>query len=240
MLLVRRDNSLPGNPATHIVMQHRADTGNFWCIPGGARDRGETMRQTAFREAREEVSLPRNCEQGPNPLIRVRSEATLTDHGAWKYLTVIADVLGNFMPRRPPGDTESLWVGWVPIDQVGERSAGYWPLMPAFWDVWPEAKAIVESMNQPVPAPVPPTVPPPVLSSGPAPGPAPIDEPTLAETGEPVPPLGGSTATTSSGNAPVSDPVTYLRGDEDEDIGAERKGLAALQNLCFWFIPAEP
>lgn len=219
MLLVRRDNTRPGNPATHIVMQHRADN-RYWAIPGGARDVGETYRQTAIRETSEETSLPLNCAEGPNPLVVVRREAALTDHGAWKYVTLIADVVGQFVPRRRPFDVESLSVEWVPIDQVGVGRIT--PLLPAFGEAWPTLLEMVREMDLPIPAPK--------------------DDPKLAETGQPVPPPQvsvGLTAATSGGEALVPNPFTRA-SDDEEDLRMEREWLAAQENLCLWFIPAMP
>ncbi|KAG6366510.1 hypothetical protein INS49_000687 [Diaporthe citri] len=214
ILLVRRDNARPGNPATHIVMQHRADN-RSWAIPGGVRDYGESFRQTALREAEEEISLPRNCTEGPNPLVVVRREETLLDHGVWK---------------RPPGDFESLSVEWVPIDQVGVRGGRFFPLLPAFWEAWPALLDMVREMDQPVLRLRPPIVQPTAVQPT-------TVQPTLAETGEPVPPPG---VPDGPGDAPVPGPFTYFSGDED-DPGTEIDWLAgAEEGLCVWYIPAMP
>ncbi|KKY38564.1 hypothetical protein UCDDA912_g01401 [Diaporthe ampelina] len=194
MLLVRRDGTLPGNPATHIVMQHRADN-RSWAIPGGARDYGETFRQAAIREASEETSLPLDCAEGASPLVVVRREATLLDHGAWKYTTLVADVLGaGFEPRRRPGDVESLSVEWVPIDQVGVRGGRFWPLLPAFWEAWPLLLAMVRQMGGPVPAKVDEQAPP-----------RPVDN--------------GSTAAASNLEPPGRPVPTIVDNDDDDDGG---------------------
>lgn len=206
-------------------MQHRADN-STWAIPGGVRDQGESFRQTALREAWEEASLPRNCTEGPNPLVVVRREATLLDHAVWKYVTLIADVVGPFEPRRPAGDFESLSVEWAPIDQVGVKGGRFFPLLPAFWEAWPALLDMVRELDQPV---QPPTVQLPTFQP-------PTGQPTLAETGEPVPPPGVSDG---SAEAPVPGPFTYLSGDED-DLGTEIDWGAGQENLCLWFIPAMP
>lgn len=196
-------------------MQHRADN-ESWAIPGGSRDYGESYRQTALREANEEVSLPLNCTEGPNPLVVVRREVTLTDHAVWKYVTFIADVVGDFEPTRPPRDVESVSVEWVPIEQVGVRGGRFFPLLPAFWEAWEPLLAHVREMDQPV------------LRLR--------DQPTLAETGAPVPLPG---VPDGSAEAPVPGPFTYFSGDEEEP-GPEIDWAAGQDNLCLWFIPAMP
>lgn len=178
-------------------MQHRADT-RSWAIPGGARDQGETFRQTALREAAEEVSLPRNCTEGPSPLVVVRREEMLLDHGVWQYVTLIADVMGPFEPRRPPGDTEGLSVEWVPIDQVGERSGRFFPLLPAFWEAWPALLDMVREMDQPVLR-----LQPPIVR-------ATTVQPTIAGTGEPAPPPG-----VPDGSGDPETGIDWLTGAEE-------------------------
>ncbi|KAL1874443.1 hypothetical protein Daus18300_003461 [Diaporthe australafricana] len=159
LLLVRRDYSLPGHPATHIVMQHRDDFTSGgrqdltspdeepWGIPGGALEYGETPRQAAIREASEEVSLPFDCARGDSPLIAAREKIVLARHEAWKYTTFIADVLRDFEPRMPPDDFESFSVEWVPIDQVGVGR--FSPLLPAFLDAWPTLRAMIQRVDRP-------------------------------------------------------------------------------------------
>lgn len=205
------------------MLQHRADR-RAWSTPGGARDYGETYREAALREASEEISLPLNCTQGPNPLIVIRHEVTLLDHSVWKYVTVIADVVGDFVPRRRPGDTESLSVEWVPIDQVGKGR--FFPLLPAFWEAWSQLLEIIRPDESVAPAPT--------EQPGPAPteqpGPAPTEETTLADVDDNFP-----------GEAPVPGPFEYFSDEnEDDDLGTELEWLPGQENLCLWFIPAMP
>lgn len=205
------------------MLQHRADN-NFWSTPGGARDYGESYREAALREASEEISLPLNCTQGPNPLIVIRHEVALLDHSVWKYVTVIADVVGDFVPRRRPGDTESHSVEWVPIDQVGRGR--FFPLLPAFWEAWPQLLEILRQDESVAPAPT--------EQPGPAPteqpGPAPTEETVLADEDDKLP-----------GEAPVPGPFDYFSdSDEDDGLGTELQWLPGQENLCLWFIPAMP
>lgn len=197
------------------MLQHRADN-RSWSTPGGARDYGETYRETALREASEEISLPLNCTQGPNPLIVIRHEVALLDHSVWKYVTVIADVVSDFEPARRPGDTESLSVEWVPIDQVGHGR--FFPLLPAFWEAWPQLLEILRQDESVAPAPTE------------QPGPAPTEETTPADEDDKFP-----------GEAPVPNAFDYFSdSDEDEDLGTELQWLPGQENLCLWSIPAMP
>lgn len=112
-------------------------------------DPGETPRQAALREANEEISLPTDCTQGSNPLVVMRRDMMEADHISWKYTTFVGDVMRPFDPRRPPGDTESVAVEWAPIDQVGKSGGKYFPLLPAFWEIWDTLREMVRTMGPP-------------------------------------------------------------------------------------------
>lgn len=143
ILLVRRDNLKAADPVTHVILQHRSlstTAGGTWAMPGGALDEGETPRQAAIREASEEVGLPLDCADGPDPAITIWYEHAFLDHGTWKYTTVIADVVKPFEPAVQQGDTESLEVKWVAVKDVETL-----PLHPSFEQAWPELKSLVET-----------------------------------------------------------------------------------------------
>lgn len=143
MLLARRDYNNTDRPVTHVVLQHRSfstTAGGTWALPGGALDEGESPRQAAIREASEEVGLPQDCADGLDPAIVIWYERALLDHRAWRYTTVIADVRKPFEPKVPHGDTESLKVKWIAIQDVEGL-----PLHPSFEQAWPELKSILET-----------------------------------------------------------------------------------------------
>jgi 8-oxo-dGTP pyrophosphatase MutT (NUDIX family) len=54
--LVPAASAVVTNDRGEILMQRRVDN-NFWALPGGAMDFGETIVQTAEREVREETGL---------------------------------------------------------------------------------------------------------------------------------------------------------------------------------------
>lgn len=111
-------------------------SGNTWALPGGAIDQGETPREGAIREAEEEIGLPRRSTKGVDPLMIVRQEVAILDHGRWKYIYVIADLLKDFEPRITDG--EGLDVEWVPVEEVHHRR-----LHPDFADAWPRLLEII-------------------------------------------------------------------------------------------------
>ena len=48
--IVHRKNKL-------LMVKHRGDEGEFWCLPGGAIEEGETPAEAAIRELKEECNV---------------------------------------------------------------------------------------------------------------------------------------------------------------------------------------
>ncbi|ROV98395.1 hypothetical protein VMCG_07146 [Cytospora schulzeri] len=92
--------------------------------------------QGAIREAEEEVGLPPRSTLGPDPLMVVRQEIALMDHGMWKYTYIISDILKDFEPRIT--DNEGIGVEWVRVEEVHKR-----PLHEDFADAWPRLLQII-------------------------------------------------------------------------------------------------
>ena len=107
-----------------VLLQHRAPWshgGDTWGVPGGARDRDETVEQAALRETVEETALD---------VTRVEIVARhVADHGSWSYTTLVARA-----PERLPvvPERESVALRWVPIDEVEQLD-----LHTAFAASWP-------------------------------------------------------------------------------------------------------
>jgi 8-oxo-dGTP diphosphatase len=120
-LLLRRDGS---SGAVAVLMQHRAgwtSDGDTWGLPGGARDSHETWVAAALREAAEEAGI---AVAG----VSVLAESP-DDHGAWAYVTVVADAVG---PLTVTPNAESAELRWVHPDRVAALN-----LHPGFARSWP-------------------------------------------------------------------------------------------------------
>lgn len=129
LLLVRRDQTRRGNPPTEVLLHHRSTataSGNTWALPGGIVD----PQAVRHPQAEEEVGLLRRSTRGRDPLLVVRREVAILDHGAWKYTYVIAELKREFRPRITDG--EGLGVKWVPVEMVRRRR-----LHPDFAEAWP-------------------------------------------------------------------------------------------------------
>lgn len=123
---------LAHDPERGILLQHRVAWSHFggtWALPGGARHRGESAVDGAFREAAEEAGVPQGA-------VRPRFTA-VADLGFWSYTTVVADVIRPFEPEIT--DPESVELRWVPIEAVTEL-----PLHPGFEAAWPALRADLE------------------------------------------------------------------------------------------------
>ncbi|MEC3973930.1 NUDIX hydrolase [Amycolatopsis sp. H20-H5] len=113
------------DPERGVLLQRRAwwvHHGRTWALPGGAVEAGETPREAATREAREEAAVPLDA-------VRTLS-ASLVDHGNWRYTTVLAAVTGPVGERV--ANAESAELRWVPPDEV----AGF-RLHSDFASAWP-------------------------------------------------------------------------------------------------------
>lgn len=128
-LLIRHEGD---DGQTRYLLQKRSPWvhhGDTWSTPGGAIGRDETPEHGAMREAREEFGpLPRN-------LAHHHTDVS-TDHGDWKYHTVVMDSPEHFMPRGG-GSTEDETAGaaWHTAGEIEElRHSG--DLHPGFAGSW--------------------------------------------------------------------------------------------------------
>ncbi|MCS5719904.1 NUDIX hydrolase [Herbiconiux sp. CPCC 205763] len=116
------------DPASGILLQHRAEWSHFggtWGLPGGARHEGESAMAGAIREAGEEAGVPADA-------LEIAFTSVL-ELGFWSYETVVTRALRPFQPSI--GDTESLELRWVPLDEVDAL-----PLHPGFGASWPQLR----------------------------------------------------------------------------------------------------
>lgn len=123
---------LAHDPSRGVLMQHRvgwSHHGGTWALPGGALHRGESARQGALREAREEAGVPQDAVR---PFL-----LSVADRGVWSYSTLVARVTRPFEPVI--SDAESLALAWVPVDRVDAL-----PLHPGFASAWPLLRGLLD------------------------------------------------------------------------------------------------
>lgn len=123
------------NPnGTRALLQRRfrgITHSNTWVCPGGIIEPGESAREAAFREAREEAGIPEGA-------VDVVGEY-VDQHDDWAFTTIV----GTADPRRVPARVttwEAVDARWVPLRDV-ERL----PLHPGFAAVWPHLRKVIKS-----------------------------------------------------------------------------------------------
>jgi 8-oxo-dGTP pyrophosphatase MutT (NUDIX family) len=101
--------------AARLLMTRRSEFVHFprtWSFPGGALEAGESSIDAALREIGEELGVPAAA-------VSVVSTVPGTDHGVWRYVYVLADLLPQWTDMRLRLNFESEAVEWVaPADMA--------------------------------------------------------------------------------------------------------------------------
>ena len=91
-----------------LVRRGKAPREGSWSLPGGRQRLGETLRETARREVREETG----CDVAVTALLDALDSITRDDGGAIAYHYTLVDFLAEWRagPARAGGDaTEAVW-----------------------------------------------------------------------------------------------------------------------------------
>ena len=104
-------NTIVTNDEGEILLIRRTDNGN-WSLPGGAIDPGETIRQAAVRETREETGI--DCRvfrisglySNPNHVIEYTSDGEVRQE-----FSIVLEA--EYVSGRPTPSDESSHVEWV-------------------------------------------------------------------------------------------------------------------------------
>jgi ADP-ribose pyrophosphatase YjhB (NUDIX family) len=85
-----------------------------WRLPGGGQDTGETIMQTAVREAREETGL----DVTPLGIITAHDSITRDARGQVEYHYTLVDVVAESRDGVAKAGDDAVDVRWVTVDEI--------------------------------------------------------------------------------------------------------------------------
>ncbi|HEY3110625.1 MAG TPA: NUDIX hydrolase [Chloroflexota bacterium] len=111
-----------------LLVQRGKEPGRgFWAVPGGMVDLGETSRQAAAREAREETGL----DVGVGEVFWVADAIRRDADGRVSYHNVIVDFLAYAPSGDPVCGDDAMDVRWCGPEELAEiePTPTMWPLL---------------------------------------------------------------------------------------------------------------
>ena len=100
-----------------LIVKHQQDGVEWWCLPGGAVETGETPQQAAIRELAEE------CNVRGRVVRRISLQESTDDDVTITFLVDIGDqepALGSD-PEFLQDDQVLVDLGWRSLDEIPER-----------------------------------------------------------------------------------------------------------------------
>ena len=97
-----------------LVQRAKPPIRHMWSIPGGAQEIGETVREGALRELKEETALDAEIIG----LIDVVDSVTCDDDGRVRFHYTLVDFAAEWIAGEAAPDTDVAAVRWVPISEL--------------------------------------------------------------------------------------------------------------------------
>jgi 8-oxo-dGTP diphosphatase len=97
-----------------LVRRAKPPVRRAWSIPGGAQEIGETVREAALRELKEETDIDAEIIG----LIDVVDAVTRDDDGRVKFHYTLVDFAAEWRGGEAVADTDVDAVRWVPLDEL--------------------------------------------------------------------------------------------------------------------------
>ena len=91
-----------------------------WSLPGGAQELGETVRETAVREVREET----NIEIEVTHLIDVVDGITRDEDGRVRMHYTLVDFAAEWRAGEPVAGSDAMGAQWIHPDDLGPLRRG--------------------------------------------------------------------------------------------------------------------
>ncbi|MBP2294901.1 NUDIX hydrolase [Azospirillum rugosum] len=99
-----------------LIRRGRPPRMGQWSLPGGAQAVGETVFETAVREALEETGL----HVVPTEVVTVVDAMTLDDAGAVQFHYTLVEVAADSPEGEPVCADDALEARWVTVDEAAE------------------------------------------------------------------------------------------------------------------------
>ena len=98
-----------------LIRRGRPPNAGRWSVPGGGVDLGESMREAAARELREETGL----EATLGPIVEVLERIVPDESGRTKYHYVIVDFVGTEPRGELVATDDAAEARWVKLEELG-------------------------------------------------------------------------------------------------------------------------
>jgi len=97
-----------------LVRRGRAPSRGLWAVPGGAVELGETLREAAEREVREETGVIVKARD----FVHAFDAITRRADGEVEHHYVVVDLLADYVGGEPTAGDDALEAAWIRVDEV--------------------------------------------------------------------------------------------------------------------------
>jgi len=97
-----------------LVKRAKEPDGGRWTIPGGAVELGETVREAAAREVREECGI----EVEVGPVVGVVDAIFSDEEGRIRFHYILIDLLAKYKGGELAPASDALAIRWVPLEEL--------------------------------------------------------------------------------------------------------------------------
>ena len=99
-----------------LVKRRNPPSKGLWSIPGGCVELGETMKEAAEREVKEETGVIIRAKDPVNTFDLIDRD----DQGCIRFHYVIVDLLANYVSGKPNPSSDACGARWVTSQELGE------------------------------------------------------------------------------------------------------------------------
>ena len=99
-----------------LIRRGKPPKAGEWSLPGGSQDLGETVRETAAREVREETGV----EIGPLVLVDVLDAIIPDPQGRVQFHYTLVDFTAEWVSGEASGADDAEHAEWVPLQRLDQ------------------------------------------------------------------------------------------------------------------------